>query len=339
MGWLFHPRLINGPFDDPGLFIPFQYEKRALLFDLGDIYSLSARDILKITHVFVTHTHMDHFVGFDRLLRLFLGREKSLHLYGPDGFLKNVEGKLDAYSWNLTSAYNNQFALLVTEVHSDKLIKKRYLCGNRFQPEGSAATEPFSGVLLKEPALSVSTVILDHSIPCLGFSVKERFHVNIKKDSVEANGLDIGPWLGKFKQALFNHNDPDSLFEVHTSGKKEEKEGQNRFFTLGDLANRIAKITPGQKVAYITDVVYSRSNAKKIIEFAKDANYLFIETAFLDKDRDIAKAKFHLTARQAGIIGNKARVKNITPFHFSPRYSNKEQLLYNELKEAFENSL
>ncbi|MBW2643668.1 MAG: MBL fold metallo-hydrolase, partial [Deltaproteobacteria bacterium] len=93
----FLPRLVNGPFDDPGLFIPFLLEKRAIIFDLGDIYSLSSRDILKISHVFISHTHMDHFLGFDRLLRLFLGREKHLYMYGPEGFLKNVEGKLAGY--------------------------------------------------------------------------------------------------------------------------------------------------------------------------------------------------------------------------------------------------
>ncbi len=92
----FHPRLINGPFDDPGLFIPFLFENRAVLFDLGDILSLTPREILKISHVFVTHTHMDHFIGFDRILRLALGREKDLHLYGPPEFFKNVEGKLAA---------------------------------------------------------------------------------------------------------------------------------------------------------------------------------------------------------------------------------------------------
>ena len=49
------------------LFIPFLLEKRAVLFDLGDIHSLSAKDILKISHVFITHTHIDHFCGFDML--------------------------------------------------------------------------------------------------------------------------------------------------------------------------------------------------------------------------------------------------------------------------------
>ena len=85
----FSPRLINNPFDDPGLYIPFLYRNRAMLFDLGDLSGLTSRDLLKVSHVFVTHTHMDHFIGFDTLLRRLMGRAKTLHLYGPHGFLQN----------------------------------------------------------------------------------------------------------------------------------------------------------------------------------------------------------------------------------------------------------
>ncbi len=327
----FHPSLINGPFDDPGLFISFLFEKRALIFDLGDIYSLSSRDILKISHVFITHTHMDHFVGFDRLLRLLLGRQKNLYIYGPEGFIKNIEGKLAGYSWNLVENFNNQFVLHATEVHPEHLITQQYICQRKFLPTKEAVKHSFNGILINEPALCVSAVILNHSIPCLGFTIKERFHVNIIKDRAIALGLETGPWLKEFKEALYSHKASDSNFEINF-GKKNKKK-----FILGNLASRIALITPGQKITYITDVVYSKSNAEKIVEFAKDSDHLFIEAVFLEKDRDIAKRKYHLTARQAGSIAGKAMVKRFTLFHFSPRYIGKEYLLEKEARDAFEN--
>ncbi|MDL1969109.1 MAG: ribonuclease Z [Deltaproteobacteria bacterium] len=327
----FHPRLINGPFDDPGIFIPFLFEKRALIFDLGDINSLSTRDILKISHIFVTHTHMDHFVGFDRMLRLFLGREKNLYMYGPEGFIKNIEGKLAGYSWNLVGNFKNRLSLNITEVYPDHLISRQYLCQNKFIPIQEDIKEHVNSILLNEPALSVSAVILDHSIPCLGFSIKERFHVNIIKDRVIALGLEIGPWLKEFKQALFNYQDPDSNFKI-TYGK----DNKGKTFILGDLLKQIALITPGQKVTYIADVVYSKSNKEKIIEFAKNSDHLFIEAAFLENDRDMAKKKYHLTARQAGGLAGKSNSKQYSLFHFSPRYTGKEYLLIEEARTAFE---
>jgi len=327
-----HPRIVNGPFEDPGLFVPFLFENRAVLFDLGENSALSSRDILKISHVFVTHTHMDHFVGFDRLLRLLLGREKSLHLYGPEGFIKNVEGKLAGYSWNLVENYSNRFMLNVTEVRADRLLTAQYLCRNRFDAGKKSVINPFSGPLLEEPALTVSSVILDHSLPCLGFSINERFHVNIIKDQVRALGLEIGPWLKTFKRALFDGQQPDSEFTVEYGRDPQKK----KTFRLKDLSQKIAIITPGQKISYIADVVGSRENLERIVDFAKGCDHLFIEAAFLDAHREIAKEKYHLTARQAGTIAGLSGAKQFSIFHFSPRYMGQEQLLQDEAVNAYE---
>jgi ribonuclease Z len=328
----FHPRLINRPFDDPGLFIPFLFENRAIVFDLGDINSLSTRDILKISHVFITHTHIDHFIGFDRILRIFLGREKILHLYGPQGFFKNTEGKLAGYAWNLVRNYNYRFGLQLTEVHKDYLLTKEYLCQNEFVATQKAIEHPFNGTLYEEPAFNVSAVILDHSIPCLGLAIKERFHVNINKDKLDALGLKTGPWLNEFKRALYDRRDPESEFKV----KQDKDKGNMQRFKLGELSEQIAIITAGQKITYIADVAYTPTNREKIVSFAKDSDQLFIEAAFLEEHMDIATEKNHLTARQSGSLAAMARVKKFTIFHFSPRYTDQEHRLQEEARKAYE---
>jgi ribonuclease Z len=326
----FHPRLINGPFDDPGLYVPFPFENQAILFDLGDIHSLSPKDLLKISHVFVTHTHMDHFIGFDQLLRISLGREKILHLYGPRKFIQHVEGKLAAYAWNLVGNYKYRLALHLTEVHRDHLLTREYLCQNEFKPSRKAVKHPFKEILFEGPAFEVSAAILDHGIPCLGFAIQERFHININKDRVNALGLNTGAWLTEFKHALYDERDPESEIEITTG------QGQIQHFKLGELTRQIAMITPGQKISYIADAAYNPTNEGEIISLVKNSDHLFIEAAFSEVHRDIAEEKHHLTARQAGELAARAEARQFTVFHFSPRYLGQEHLLYREATEAFE---
>ena len=330
----FHPRLINGAFDDPGLYIPFLFQNRALIFDLGDLTSLSSRDLLKISHAFVTHTHMDHFIGFDGLLRTVLGREKTLALFGPEGFIRNVEGKLDGYTWNLVEKYDYPLNLQVTEVHSQTTISRRYRCRDKFRCVDVAVEQPFNGILYEEPGFRVRAEILDHGIPCLGLAIKERFHVNILKEGLKKLGLEPGPWLADFKQALYRQSDPQSEFKLQPGSGERVKH-----FRLGELAAKIALITPGQKISYITDVVYNQLNADKIVALAKDSDYLFIEAVFRNAHKEMAAVKKHLTARQAGRLAAMARVKQFSVFHFSPRYTEEEQALREEARLAYERKM
>jgi ribonuclease Z len=329
----FQPRLVNDPFSDPGLFIPFLFEKRALMFDLGDLSPLSPKDLLKITHVFVTHTHMDHFIGFDTLLRTLLGREKTLHLFGPPGFFQHVEGKLAGYTWNLVSEYDNDFTIEANEVHLDKIVKKAYRCQDRFKPKKPSSSRPFSGTLLEEPSFSVHGTLLEHRIPCLGLALFENFYINIIKEGLKDLGLPVGPWLNMFKAEIYQEKNPQCDFVVTWVGKG--KAIQEKRFTLGELVKKIARISPGQKIVYITDVIGNNENARKIVELANGANLLFIEAAFLESEREMALKKYHLTAREAGELARKAGVNDLHLFHFSPRYKHQAHDLEMEAREAF----
>ena len=60
---LLHAELINSPFGDPALFIEVLWEHRALIFDLGEVGAFRPAKLLKISHAFISHTHIDHFVG------------------------------------------------------------------------------------------------------------------------------------------------------------------------------------------------------------------------------------------------------------------------------------
>jgi ribonuclease Z len=326
-----HPRLINGPYDDPGVFVSFLFEKRAILFDLGDIHALPARDILKITHAFVSHTHMDHFTGFDRLLRLFLGRGKDIYLYGPEGFLRNIEGKLSGYTWNLVDQYRAPFSLHAMEIRKDTILTREYSCRDGFTATGPPRAAPFSSVLLTEPALTVSAILLDHKTDCLGFRMAERFHVNIIKEALSRMGLSVGPWVREFKQALYCGKNPETEFIIDDLAGG----GTQRRFRLEDLSRQIALISPGQKIVYLTDMAGSPANLEKAVQFAEGADQLFVEAAFLEADRKAADEKRHLTARDAGRIAGLAGVKQYTLFHHSPRYTDRLEEIEREAAEAF----
>jgi ribonuclease Z len=329
----FHPRLINDVYDDPGLFVPFHFERRALLFDLGDLSPLAHREILSVTHAFVSHAHVDHFIGFDTLLRLLLGRERTVHLFGPAGFFERVEGKLAGYTWNLVEAYENELRLVVTEVRPAELATRTYVSRRRFRPEGPGRVRPFGGSLLEEPRFRVEAATLDHRIPCLGFALTERFHVNIDKAALDGLGLPVGPWIDRFKAALYEGRDPESTFEATWAGG--EGVTRSRRFELGELARRISRVTPGRRIAYVTDVSATPENSERIEALARGADQLFIEAAFLSGEKALAAEKCHLTAEQAGALAGRAGARAFTLFHFSPRYRGREAEFEEEAGRAY----
>ena len=329
----FYPELINDRFGDPGLYVDLKFEKRALLFDLGDLHALPARKILRVSDIFLSHAHLDHFIGFDQILRVLLGRDKHVRIFGPAGTIDRVEHKLASYSWNLLDRYTSALDFSVTDVseNSESPIAV-FRSRDRFRRSGDQWATRTSGILLDDDGFQVRTAVLDHGIPCLAFAIQERAHINVWKTGLEQLGLPVGPWLRELKRAVMLGR-PDGTricvpFPPATGSDTQE-------FFLGELKDAAIRVTRGQKVAYVVDTLYSSQNKRRIVELASEADTLFIEATFCRDDVDRAADRRHLTTEQAGHLARVANVRAVVPFHFSPRHSGDEARLVREVDEAF----
>lgn len=290
------------------------------MFDIGNISRLDPGDLHKITDVFVTHTHIDHFIGLDSLIRALLRRETPLRIYGPSNIADCIEGKLKGYTWNLIEEY--PMKIEVYAVDGDRILSSSFHAADRFLRRNKNVRN-FSGILLQEPLFRVRAVQLDHQVPCLAFSVEEEIHINIDKGSLGEKGLPVGPWLSELKKAIRGKMPRDA--EIVVSGRK---------YKLGELSG-IYKITKGQKISYVTDVSATDANMDKIINLVSGSDTLYCEAYFLHKDLDRAMERFHLTAKLAGMIARQAGVRNLSVMHFSPKYRGFDETPEVEAMEEF----
>lgn len=329
----FIPRLVNPPFGDPGLYVGLRHQGRAMQFDLGRIDRQPASALVKITHVFVSHTHMDHFIGFDHLLRIFLARELHVDLFGPPGIIANVRGKLAGYTWNLIESY--PFTLAVHEVGTERIESVQLPARTAFAAE-SLGSRPFTGELVDTPELTVTATHLDHRIPCLGFALAEKTRLNVRAERLAELGVPPGRWLNQLKDAVRTGQPDDTPIQA------EWREGVTRrraVFTLAELRDRLLVETRGQKLAYVVDTLFSRANLERISALARGADVFFCESLFLDADRDQASKRYHLTARQAGSLARAAGVARLETFHFSSRYDRDPVPLRAEAQAVFRGDL
>jgi ribonuclease Z len=306
MRTLFHPSRLHPPTGDPGVWIDLPDEGRAVLLDLPSQAAVSPRKLLRLAHAVVTHTHMDHFVGFDPLLRVTLRREGPLAITGPPGFLASVRGRIGAYTWNLIEGYPIQ--LRVQEVDGRTLRAEEYTGASRMRPV-RLPDVPFTRTVHAERAFRIEVATFDHGIPVLGVVVRETRHLAVNKDLLVRRGLVPGAWLRGLKDAI---------------------RGGAVDTTDGLIVER-----PGQVLAYLTDLAGTAENLERAEAFVRGADLLICEAAFLDVDRDLAFERKHLTARQAGELARRAGAKRLAIFHLSPRYEDREAEVVREAEEAF----
>jgi ribonuclease Z len=317
---------VNDPFGDPGVYLDFRYGRRAILFDLGDVSALSSRELLRVSHVFVSHTHVDHIAGFDRLFRLCLHRPSPLTLIGPPGFAAQIEHRIRGFTWNLLDENSVDFCLRAMDYDGLRLTKAaEFHAREAFARHEIDAPVFPQGVAWMEDEFRIEAAALDHGIPSLAFALREVLQVNVWRGALNELDLPTGPWLNEAKRAV-RLGLPDD-HPVAIPGRTSIR--------LGDLKGRALRIAPGQAVVYVTDAAPVPENRAKILHLAREADQLFIEAVFLERDRALAFASLHLTAWEAGSIAREAEARYVTPFHHSARYLSEPDVLREEMFESF----
>ena len=329
----FDARLVNDVFGDPGLYVAFRDERRALLFDLGDLSSLRPRELLRLSHVFVTHAHMDHFAGFDQLLRVLLGRKPRLVLFGGPEFAAQVEHKLRAYTWNVVHRYEVELLLEVCEVALDgRASWARFSSRRGFAREDGPSSALAGDVLHDEATFRVRSRFVDHGIPCLAYALEEKARLRVASERLAALGVTSGAWLRELKHAVLGGATDDTPFALQW----RDAQGEHTMTrTVGELRPLVLDTVHGQRIGFVTDLRYSETNVEQLERLLADVDVLFIESVFLDADRAHAQRKNHLTARQAGEIARRLRARAVVPFHHSPRYEGRAGELLAEVRAAW----
>ncbi len=318
----FNPFLAAGKKGDACVYVELVGRKRALLFDAGE-FNLANGQLKKISDIFISHTHMDHFIGFDRILRPNITEDKTIRIFGPPGIIKHVEGKLSGYVWNITDQLF--LKLEAYEINGNKLNIERFSSHFGFKSTKLPSRKIENNILYKDENMIITYAELDHKTISVGYSVTSSEGYSVNKSKLTEHNFIPGPWLGKLKTLVGHKKDPRTKLNV-----------QGKIYTIGYLKQELLIRKKEMKITYVTDVLYSKENAIKIIKLAKKSTFFFCETCFLTQDKDRAKLTYHLTAKQTGTLAKKANVSTLVPFHISKRYQEVDPLIA-EARERFEN--
>lgn len=290
----------NGHFGDPALYLWEINGPRSLLFDCGDLSRFTVRQLLKVTHIFLSHCHIDHFFGFDTFLRLHVGSEKTVTIMGPPETSLRVKGKLQGYTWNLV--YDQALHFIVNDLDPVNRLRHvtHFRAANAFT-SSEESSEPWDpeGPVLDVGTYRVHAAMIDHRTASVSYAVEEKNAVEFDAGKARAKGLLPGPWIEDLKSRYF-------------SGSMDECQGQ--------LASELLIAHGRQKIVYVTDGAASSSNREVLGKLMLDADALFAETCFLEADRGHADTTKHFTTEYIGRLAQEAGVKKLIPIHFSKRY-------------------
>ncbi|AOM80415.1 ribonuclease Z [Pedobacter steynii] len=239
----------------------------------------------KIDFVFISHLHGDHYFGLIGLLSTMHlnGRIKPITLFAPAALMEILE---------------LQFK------HSETIL--------RYPLTFVPITADSPQQIFENSDLTVSTIILNHRIPCTGFVFNEKKRLRkviVEKLEEENIPLEYYPLLKRGVDLTL----PDGTVLL------------NKDYTTDSDEPR--------KYAYCSDTLCDGS----YFELIQNCDTLYHEATFLHEMLERANQTHHTTALQAAETAIKTGAKKLLIGHFSSRYKTLQPLL-EEASQVFEHT-
>ena len=257
--------------NQPALLLTTKYYD--ILIDCGEGTQRQLKQMQKspnrIKKILITHWHGDHCLGLPGLL-MTLGQNnynEELEIYIPKGTTKNLDSMMNAFLVNLS------YPLKVIE------------CSD--------------GVASSDDSLIIESAVMEHIVPCVNFSIKEKDRRRIKLKVIGKLGIPEGPLLGKLQSGK----------SIVWKGKKVSPEDA----TI---------VVQGKKISYITDTEQTDACYK----IAENSDVLVCEATLKSELKDLATERQHLTPKMAAHIASHSGVKKLILTHFSQRYQSIKEL-------------
>ncbi|MEY8847782.1 ribonuclease Z [Psychroserpens sp. XS_ASV72] len=172
-------------------------------------------------------------------------------------------------------------------------------------------TSKTSELIFEDDKVEVYTIPLDHRVYTNGFLFKEKEgERKLDINAVLEKDIDVA-YYRKLKKGFDVENNKGQLIENATVTKAPKKP---------------------KSYAYCSDTAYSES----IIPIIHEADVLYHESTFLEKNAALAHPTKHSTAKQAASIAKQANIGTLILGHYSTRYKDLN-VFKNEASEIFKN--
>lgn len=165
------------------------------------------------------------------------------------------------------------------------------------------------GLVEEDDTFRIEATFLEHGVDNIGWRITEKDTRKFEKAKLDAFGIR-GPIISKLEEEGY----------IVLDGNRIE-------------LDQVSHVRPGESIAIVIDTLA----CKQAVDIAKGARLLLAESTYLDRDRDLAHAHNHMTAKEAAILAKQAGVEELVLTHFSARYMNNKEIL-DEARAIFPNS-